>query len=392
VAEWGLREAGCKIHFLKAMSGDCFLLEFLDGNCILIDCGYKSTYETELKPLLYELHNKGCRISLLVVTHMDEDHIGGAIALIQDNGDNNAPNIIAIDNIWFNGIFDVCQNCNYVLSHLVDCLSGKDNKKYGYIRTELLKLIGNGDGFVSANQAEAFELLCKSNHYRLNESTPNGLVTNGMKLEIGECMVSVLSPSINEVEHFAKWIDKSLIGCLGKNYKLEKSSFIEYIEKVVIACGKDEEGSCGSEVISAGRSNIQDWIGTSTLANMNEANRMSIVIEIEFDGKSMLFAGDSESGDWVSRAKSQYHLVKISHHGTTKPNLKMLECIDFNRVLISTNGKKNHPENDLLARLLMKRVEHIYFNYDIRQKENILAYQNECGFIAHFGEELIEVS
>ena len=51
----------CKIHFIKAMSGDSFLLEFSDKNCILIDCGYRSTYETELKPLLCELHSKGCR-------------------------------------------------------------------------------------------------------------------------------------------------------------------------------------------------------------------------------------------------------------------------------------------------------------------------------------------
>ena len=382
----------CKIHFIKALSGDCFLLEFSDGTCILIDCGYRSTYEAELKPLLNELCRKGHRISLFVVTHIDEDHIGGAIALIEDNGESNAPNIIPIDEIWFNGIFDVCQNCKYILSHLVDCLSDKDDKKYRYIQTELLKLIGDGEGVISANQAEAFELLCRSNHYRLNEGAKNGLVTDGMKLRIGECKVSVLSPSTNEVDCFAKWIDKSLIGCLGKNYKLEKSSFIEYIEKLVTVRGKDEEGSCGNEVISAGRSNIQDWIRTSTLAKMNEANRMSIVIEIEFKGKSMLFAADSESEDWIDRANSQYDLVKLSHHGTTQPNLKILECIDFDVAIISTNGKKNHPENDLLARLLMKKINHIYFNYDIRQKENILAYQNECKFTAHFGEGIIEVS
>ena len=381
----------CKIHFIKALSGDCFLLEFSDGTCILIDCGYKSTYVVELKPLLRKLCSKGCRISLLVVTHMDEDHMGGAVALIEDNGDNNAPNIIAIDNIWFNGIFEVCQNYKYVLSHLVDCLSDKDDEKYKYIRTELLKLIGDGVGSISANHAEAFELLCRSNHYRLNAGAKNGLVTDGMNLKIGECKIAVLSPSINEVDCFAKWIDKSLISCLGKNYKLKKSNFIEYIEKLVIARGKDEEGSCGSEVISAGGSNIQDWFGTSTLAKMNEVNRMSIVMEIEFKGKSMLFAADSESMDWIDRAKSQYNLVKLSHHGTTQPNLKILECIDFDAVIISTNGKKNHPENDLLARLLIKKVDHIYFNYDIRQKENILSYQNECKFTAHFGEDLIVV-
>lgn len=387
-----LQKADCIIHFIKALSGDCFLLEFLDGTCILIDCGYKSTYETELKPLLLELSNKGKRINLLVITHMDEDHIGGAIALIEDNGDRNNPNIISIDNIWFNGIFDICQNYKYVLSHLVDYLSDTDEKKYKDVLLALFRLTGIGSGFISANQAEAFELLCRNYHYSLNEGAKNGLITNGMKLKIGECNISVLSPSINEVDDFAKWIDRNLIEFFGNNYKLKKNGFLEYIEKLVIVQGKDEEGSSGSESISAGISNVHNWIGTSSLAKMNEANRMSIVMDIEYKGITMLFAADSESEDWVDRAKKQYNLVKLSHHGTTQPNLKILEYIDFDSALISTNGKKNHPEDDLLARLIKKKVKNIYFNYDIRRKENLLAYQSYYDFTAHFGESLIEIS
>ena len=72
---------------------------------------------------------------------------------------------------------------------------------------------------------------------------------------------------------------------------------------------------------------------------MNEVNRMSIVIEIESDETSMLFTGDSESEDWVKRAKPQYDVVKLSHHGSTKPNIKLLESIRIEKALISTNGK-----------------------------------------------------
>ena len=45
-------EKHCKIHFMKALSGDCFLIELEDKQSILIECGYKSTYENELKSLL----------------------------------------------------------------------------------------------------------------------------------------------------------------------------------------------------------------------------------------------------------------------------------------------------------------------------------------------------
>ena len=76
------------IHLLKAESGDCVLLQLANKRCILIDCGYKSTYENELKPLLLRLSSEGYVISLLIITHYDEDHIGGAISFLKDNGDN----------------------------------------------------------------------------------------------------------------------------------------------------------------------------------------------------------------------------------------------------------------------------------------------------------------
>ena len=381
----------CRIHFIKAMSGDSFLIELGDGHCILIDCGYKSTYESELEPILQRLHNEGCRLDLLVVTHMDEDHIGGAIALIEDNGDSENPNVIAIDNIWFNGIFAVCRNYDFLCSHLVERLSEMDYSKNRYLYSKVLRLIGMGEGLISAKHAEAFEVLCRSYNYNLNNVSKNGLIMAGDKIKIGKWKISVLSPGKNEINCFAKWIDKKLISCLGRNYKLAKDDFVKFIEDFIIATEKDEDGSSGSECISASKIDIKTWIGTSNLAKMNEANRMSIVVEIECEGTSMLFTGDSESEDWIERAKSRYDVVKLSHHGSTKPNIKLLESIRTEKVLISTNGKKNHPENDLLARIFINRIRDIYFNYEIRQKEQILSCQGEYAFNAHFEENEIEI-
>ncbi len=381
----------CRIHFIKAMSGDSFLIELGDGHCILIDCGYKSTYESELKPILQRLYNEGCRLDLLIITHMDEDHIGGAIALIEDNGDSENPNVIAIDNIWFNGIFAVCRNYGFLCSHLVERLSEMDYSKNRYLYSKVLRLIGTGEGLISAKHAEAFEVLCRSYNYNLNNVSKNGLIMAGDKIKIGKWKISVLSPGKNEINCFAKWIDKKLISYLGRNYKLAKGDFVEFIEKLIIATEKDEAGICGRECISASKIDIKNWLGTSTLAKMNEVNRMSIVIEIECDETSMLFTGDSESEDWIKRAKPQYDVVKLSHHGSTKPNIKLLESIRIEKALISTNGKKNHPENDLLARIFINGIKDIYFNYEIRQKEQILRCQGEYAVTAHFEENKIEV-
>lgn len=381
----------CMIHFIKAMSGDCLLLELQNKKCILIDCGYKTTYRKELKPLLLDLAKRGYVIALFVVTHMDEDHIGGAVEFIEDNGDCRMPNIIAIEHIWFNCLWDICQQNNNIMSHLVSSVTEKERVKNQKVCSDLLKLISDSDGYISATHAELFEILCRKNNYQMNLSGQNGLIIAGTSMQIDTCKVSILSPGINEINLFSKWIERNLIECFGRQYRLEKERFLDYLEKVVLVRGRDGNGTAVTEPISAGYCTIEDWMGTSTLAAMNEANRVSIVLEIECEGRRLLFCGDSESGDWIDKAKKNYDYVKLSHHGSTKPNLCLLEKVDFKKALISTNGKRNHPENELLARLIKKKMEAIFFNYNIKEKKEIEFLQEKYGFEAHFEEQTIDV-
>lgn|GEM_PF-7117431 len=85
-----------RVHFIPALGGDCTLLEFDNRECILIDCGYKSTYNQELKSLLLELNKRDYKIKLFIVSHIDADHIQGAIELLKDNGEFNNPQVILL--------------------------------------------------------------------------------------------------------------------------------------------------------------------------------------------------------------------------------------------------------------------------------------------------------
>lgn len=82
------------------MAGDCILIELEHPDCILIDCGYKTTYNTELRPLLLRLNAEGYRISLMIISHIDRDHIEGAVHFLRENGDAEIPAIIPVDEIW----------------------------------------------------------------------------------------------------------------------------------------------------------------------------------------------------------------------------------------------------------------------------------------------------
>ena len=90
------------IQMLPAGSGDCIYIEFTNANFrMLIDGGYVKTYQDFLKNFLIKLKKDGKRLNLVIVTHVDDDHINGIKALLRENGTSENPNIIGINEIWF---------------------------------------------------------------------------------------------------------------------------------------------------------------------------------------------------------------------------------------------------------------------------------------------------
>src|SRR5688572_7974472 len=88
-----------RIEMLPAGEGDCLWIEYGERESphrILIDTGTPGTY-----PALQERIRKvggPCRFELFVVTHIDEDHIGSAVKLMED-----PPEGVSFGDIWFNG-------------------------------------------------------------------------------------------------------------------------------------------------------------------------------------------------------------------------------------------------------------------------------------------------
>ena len=90
-----------KITMLPARAGDCLLIEFIKEDYrILIDGGYADTYDKYLRQKLVSLAEQGKKINLMVITHIDADHIGGILAFLKENGSANESTIIQVDEVW----------------------------------------------------------------------------------------------------------------------------------------------------------------------------------------------------------------------------------------------------------------------------------------------------
>ena len=94
------------IEAVKAKHGDCLLLHWGAGKLALIDGGPDTVYENFLKPRLEQLRDeRGARklqLDLTMVSHIDDDHINGILALADDIENGDAPAKIGV--LWFNSL------------------------------------------------------------------------------------------------------------------------------------------------------------------------------------------------------------------------------------------------------------------------------------------------
>jgi glyoxylase-like metal-dependent hydrolase (beta-lactamase superfamily II) len=87
-----------RLTIFPASNGDAILLT-IDGFTLLVDSGYAETYTTYIKPVMEGLSSKSQQLSLFVITHIDADHISGAIRFLDEN---LSKPIVGINHIWHN--------------------------------------------------------------------------------------------------------------------------------------------------------------------------------------------------------------------------------------------------------------------------------------------------
>lgn len=365
-----------KIHILPANTGDCFLIEFNNNECILIDTGFKETYYNYLKPLLLELKKIGKKITLLVITHMDRDHIGGAKYLLEENGDYSNPNIIKIENIWFNGfknlVFQKALSNNISEKQLSKMKIIKANNKMDY-----LDEMGSN---VSANDLRAFESICNELNYPINRQFVGNTVKQAENIKIGDACIDVISPNDSKIEKYTKFLEKELEILFGKDYVINNDEmFLKFFETLMY--NKEEFVQNNEFVSSKNENDIVEWLRIDHKKELYSiVNDVSIAILIKFKDKKMIFSGDLYFKKSNTDEKLyKVDVLKVPHHGSYWNNCKIMENIIAENYIISTNGKKyGHPDKNILANIIInnKEKKKMIFNYEIEElkilKEQVL--------------------
>jgi hypothetical protein len=351
---------------LPAAHGDCLWIEYGSPgkvHRVLIDGGVGPTYEA-LRAKIKELPPDDRRFDLLVVTHVDADHIEGIVKLLGAEAMD-----ATFDDVWFNGWL-----------HLTEGLPAD----FGGVQGEYLSALIQKRKFPWNNATEGRALV-----------VPDDGPLPTFKLA-GGLLLTLLSPSWKTVRKMADaWEAEVQKAGLDPNSPKKEREALELLKtkgKRLVPKAFTEEESPDVEALAAARYH----------ADTSPANGSSIAFLAEYRGKAVLFGADAYSEVLAPSVKRllaergaevlELDAFKLPHHGS-RANLsqELLALLRSRHVLVSTNGAQfEHPDAEAIARVLKTGWEPaLHFNY--RSDENTIwdddDLMKEHAYTARYPEE-----
>lgn len=337
-----------RIEMLPARHGDALLVSYGPElrYRMLIDAGPAPAWE-KIRPLIDAGIPPDRRVvDLLVITHVDTDHIEGVLKLL--HGDQAID--LTFGDIWFND-YDHLMNDRPV--------------DRGGIQGAYLGALLSTRPWNLAWDRQAVRLY--------DDGSSPAFGASGTDFETSETF-TLLSPTRAKAQRMAKeWS----AACSLKGLPLHD------VDKVLAELELDARYRGGVDVPNEPRPVGKDG---------SAPNGSSIAFLFESGGRSVLFTGDAHAqvlADSIGRLCAERKVprlrldaFKLSHHGSRgNINQNLLNVIDCDTFLVSTNGDSfKHPDIetiDLITKDAGDRRPTIWFNYEsefttpYRQRANI---------------------
>lgn len=302
---------------LPAGPGDCLWIEYGEVNgdrhVLLVDTGVPATLghiRSRLKAL-----SPG-QVVALVITHIDDDHIGSAARLLSD------PTLAEkISDVWFNGRHH--------------CEPDTETESFGIVRALDLeeKLDARACPWNAAFGGGSIVLGDDDVPVRLPP------LAGGLK-------VTLLGPSREQLRALGRKWDEALDEL---NEKRKKRALVQAPLNTDLPPDMEAFGPAIFDVPELSSYNGSDSSAT---------NGSSISLLLEFAGRRIVLAADSHA-DSLLRAWRQLgilgvDLFKVSHHGSRdNTTLELVKAIRPRRVLICTDASRHgHPNEECIAMLV----------------------------------------
>ena len=334
-----------RFEFLPAFKGDCFLIHAGTEDepvLILVDGGPGGTYEDHLRPRLMELRDERgldedqpLVIDLVIVSHVDDDHINGIIALLREMFENalaGDPSPFEVRGLWHNSFDEIIGNDEVTVSaagfgaaSFAPLTEAADDQE-GFDAGLILQSVAQGHELRDLAQSAELEIPINDGFDGLIQ-TAEGEIT---ERELGGIKFTIIGPRPAELLKLQKKHDEWLKEQKEKGNPITPGSILQ------------------------------------SLADKSVANLSSIVLLAERDGKTALLTGDARS-DFILEGLEEIGLVtaggglevdllKMPHHGSdNNVNEDFLSRVTAPSYLFTGNGEHGNPERDTFQMLFDAR-------------------------------------
>ncbi|MEO8595961.1 MAG: hypothetical protein ABI759_21750 [Candidatus Solibacter sp.] len=332
------------LEALQAGTGDCLILHYgtpAKPKFIVIDGGPPTIYDGSLKPRLQALHDKFMQdesdklpLEMVMVSHIDDDHIHGILDWMDDIGNESAvPCNIAT--LWYNSFDDILK------------------KTPGGLKTKVASLADN-------------------------------IVAGGAPEGVSEPIAKVLAASVGQGRELRAQADVRGI-VLNGGFSDPAGG-----PGLVMAPAKGDSavtrpGGLKLHVIGPNQKQLSDledsWIKdvkahpdavvVANFVDRSVPNLSSIVVVAEFQGKRMLLTGDAR-GDFVrdglaaagfldADGKGHFDVIKMPHHGSSR-NMRQdwVQDLTADHYVISANGQFSNPDQETVEWICQARGDDKY--------------------------------
>lgn len=329
-----------RIDVLPAQRGDCLWITYGpkdNPHHVLVDAGPQETIPTlipELERRIACLRAAHERVELLVVSHIDADHIQGVVSLL------SVPSRVRhFEDIWFNG-------WKHHQPWTQQFLGGPDAER-------LTALLGNARW----NQAFDGGPVAVPSQGPCPEPIP---LQGGLEITLlgpTDVALAALAPS------YQKTCEKAGI-TPGRGARIAKASWRRN-ESMFLGRGAPQAKRFDPETLALSR----------TTSDPSRANGASITLIAKYENKRVLLLADAPARAIAAAlarlgaGPHEFDAVKVSHHGSrNNTSNELLSRVRSGKWLISTNGAVfGHPDLECLGRIVASqpRTPTFYMNYAV---------------------------
>lgn len=303
-----------KLHVIQAEFGDCLLLEYgtsVKPRFTLIDGGPATVYDRHLRAVLQAIGGAGAKLDLVVLSHVDNDHIIGLLDYFAElRTARGAGALPIVRGLWHNSF-----------SRSID--------PEGDIQVRLRALITNTRAAVMTNAGMAVNGIAEGNSLRLAAQALQIPINDGFPDDL---ILVETAPSPIQLDNLAIRI----VGPARANLDALQAEWNEWLDT------------------------HEDAIGTEdpfVMANSDKSipNLSSVMFLVERGGKTILFTGDGRSDhllDGLRQAgllddKGRMHVdvLKLPHHGSNRNATRtFFKNVTADTYVASANGKDDNPD------------------------------------------------